>query len=284
LDNLTAAPKVFAFEIGSKVIEIPIVMTLMTWIVMAVLVLFGYLAAKNLKNVPGPLQNIAEMLIDFLNDITKSALGKDAKKYFPFIFTLFMFVLLANTIGVIPNIIKVIGSIIAIVHNIFGSDAVTLTVNGFTSFNLDVAQNVWYGFLLNFPDFQEPTRSINTCLALATVTFIHVHSYGIKNKGLFGYFGDYMDPLPGKMPYILFFWINPFFYLNIIGAVSNLVSHSFRLFGNMFGGFMIIAIVSSLINYVLAPVGLMAFFGLFAGLVQAFVFTMLAVTYIAQQN
>ena len=71
--------------------------------------------------------------------------------------------------------------------------------------------------------------------------------------------------------------------LNIIGEISAVVSHSFRLFGNIFGGFMIFTIVSSLIHHLLIPVGLLAFFGLFAGLVQAFVFTMLAITYIGQK-
>ena len=56
------------------------------------------------------------------------------------------------------------------------------------------------------------------------------------------------------------------------------------LWGNIFGGAMIIVIVSTLVKHLLLPVGLLGFFGLFAGIVQAFVFTMLAVTYIQQQQ
>lgn len=281
MENLTAAPKVINF-LGHN---IPVVLMSMTWLVMILLLIFGKLSSRGLKLVPGPLQNIAEMLIEFLNDITVSALGKkEAKRFFPFIFTLFLFVFLANIIGVIPNIAHFIGSVIAVIHNLLGSDQVTFTATGLISYKLDIASNVWYSFFFKFPEFEEPTRSINTCLALALVTFVYVHGFGIRKKGILEYLGGYMDPVPAKMPYVLFFWANPFFYLNIIGTVSNVVSHSFRLFGNMFGGFMIIAIVSSLINYVVAPVGLLAFFGLFAGLVQAFVFTMLAVTYIAQQG
>ena len=92
------------------------------------------------------------------------------------------------------------------------------------------------------------------------------------------------DPFPMKGWTIILFPINPFFYLNIIGSIANVVSHSFRLWGNIFGGAMIIVIVSTLIKHLLLPVGLLGFFGLFAGIVQAFVFTMLAVTYIGQKN
>ena len=104
-------------------------------------------------------------------------------------------------------------------------------------------------------------------------------------KGLYKYIRSFADdPFEMKGWLIVFFFLNPFFYLNIIGMIANVVSHSFRLFGNIFGGSMIIVIVSSLLKFFLLPVGLFAFFGLFAGLVQAFVFTMLAVTYIQQQQ
>jgi F-type H+-transporting ATPase subunit a len=258
---------------------------IMTWVVMASLVLIGYLATRRLKVIPGTLQNIVEIIYDFLREITLSTLGsKDGKKYLPFIVTLFLFILASNWIGVFPNFLRFIGSVIALIHNIFGGESVTIVAEGISNVNMNISNTNWYSFLLNVPEFEEPTRSINTDLALGLVVFVVVHAYGLKNKGLLDYFKDYMDPVPAKAPYIFFFFLNFFFYLNIIGALSNVVSHSFRLFGNMFGGFMIIAIVSSLINYLVVPVGLMAFFGLFAGLVQAFVFTMLAVTYIAQQK
>lgn len=281
MEKLTAAPVTFNF-FG---IELPLVLTIMTWIVILTLVIFGALATRSLNIIPKRLQNFAEMIYEFLADIVFNALGeKDGRKFFPFIFSLFCFVLLANIIGIIPNFFQLIGGVFALIHKGLGSTNVVIESASLSKTTINVIQPVWYDFLLKFPDFQEPTRSLNTCLALALITFIHVHTYGIKNKGLLTYFGEYMDPVPAKFPYILFFWINPFFYLNIIGVVSNVVSHSFRLFGNLFGGFMIIAIVSSLLNYLLIPVGLMAFFGLFAGAVQAFVFMMLAVTYISQMR
>jgi F-type H+-transporting ATPase subunit a len=65
-----------------------------------------------------------------------------------------------------------------------------------------------------------------------------------------------------------------------VGEVSKVVSISFRLFGNILGGAIIILVVSSLVKFVMLPVGLNLFFGVFVGTIQAFVFTMLALTYI----
>jgi F-type H+-transporting ATPase subunit a len=73
---------------------------------------------------------------------------------------------------------------------------------------------------------------------------------------------------------------NPLFLLDIIGEASKVVSISFRLFGNILGGAIIILVVSSLVKFVIFPVGLNLFFGMFVGTIQAFVFTMLALTYI----
>lgn len=256
----------------------------MTYVVMGLLLLLGIAATKTLSLVPGKIQSIAELVFEFIKDITYSTLGpKDGKIFMPLIFTLFIFILLANWIGIIPNILKIIGTIFGIIELTFGGSNVSFVFNSITSMSLTIADSAWYSILF-VPEFEEPTRSVNTCLALGIVVFFVVHGYGIINKGILRYLGDYMDPVPARFPYVLFFFLNPFFYLNVIGAISNVVSHSFRLFGNMFGGYMIIAIVSTLLQFMVIPVGLYAFFGLFSGLVQAFVFTMLAVTYIAQQK
>ena len=69
--------------------------------------------------------------------------------------------------------------------------------------------------------------------------------------------------------------------LNIIGEVSKIVSIAFRLFGNIMGGGIIILVVSSLTKLIIVPIGLYGFFGIFAGSIQAFVFAMLAMSYLA---
>lgn len=257
----------------------------MTYLVMAVLLIFSWVARKSLRQVPGKIQSIFELIYEFLADITISTLGeKDGKRYIPFVVTLFLFVLVANWIGIFPNILKFLGMIIATLHKFLGGQ-VQFVSNGLTSMAFVVPDSVWYSSLLTSHGIEEPTRSVNTDLAIAILVFILCQLYGIKNKGLYRYIRNFADdPFPMKGPLIIFFFLNPFFYLNVIGTFANVVSHSFRLFGNIFGGGMIIVIVSSLLQHFLVPVGLFAFFGLFAGLVQAFVFTMLAVTYLQQQQ
>ena len=68
--------------------------------------------------------------------------------------------------------------------------------------------------------------------------------------------------------------------LNIVGEISRPLSHAFRLFGNIFGGAILITVISANLIPVLLPAGLNAFFGLFFGAIQAFVFAILAVAYI----
>jgi F-type H+-transporting ATPase subunit a len=119
--------------------------------------------------------------------------------------------------------------------------------------------------------FEEPTKDINTPLALGLMGFIISVYQSMKFKGVFGYFKEMiMEPIPIIM-----------FPLNLIGELSKIVSISFRLFGNIMGGAVIIVVVSWLVGYLILPVGLVAFFGLFVGTIQAFVFTMLTLAYIS---
>ena len=274
------------FELFGQSITLNSTMILMTYVVIAFLSISAFMATRRLKQVPGTAQNLFEIIYEFIEEITLGTLGnKDGKSFVPFIFTIFVFVLAANWIGILPHITTFIGFIIAMLHQLFTGEAGKWVADGITNSVFVPSQNTIYYFLFKFPEFQEPTRSINTDLALGLLVFIIVHVNSVKKHGLLEYFRSYMgDIVPSKGWYILLFPINPFFYLNVISEVSSVVSHSFRLFGNIFGGFMILVIVSSLVKHFLIPVGLLAFFGIFAGIVQAFVFTMLAVTYIGQKN
>ncbi len=276
----------FTITLFGKAIVLNSNMLIMTYVVIGFLSLIAFLASRKLKTIPNTTQNLFEVVYEFIEEITVGTLGKvDGKKYVPFIFTLFVFLLAANWIGILPHVSAFLGFLIAMLHQLFTGNAGEWVVNGVFNTNFIPSTNTFYHFLFNIPKFEEPTRSINTDLALGIMVFIIVHVNSIWKHGLLDYFRSYMgDIVPSKGWWILLFPINPFFYLNVIGEVSSVVSHSFRLFGNIFGGFMILVIVSSLVKHFLLPVGLLAFFGLFAGVVQAFVFTMLAITYIGQKN
>ena len=196
---------------------------IMTWMVFAVLIIFGLFASAKRDLLPRPIQVLGELIVTTFYQLTEDALDKElAKKYSPLICALFMFLLLSNWLGIIPHL-------------------------------------------------EEPTKDLNTPLSLGLMGFAIAHYAGIKSKGFKAYINEYFQPMFFMMP------------LNLIGELSKIISISFRLFGNIMGGSIIILVVSYLTYSVLLPPVLNVFFGLFVGTIQAFVFTMLTLVYISVQ-
>ncbi|MEA3475487.1 MAG: F0F1 ATP synthase subunit A [Candidatus Cloacimonadota bacterium] len=123
--------------------------------------------------------------------------------------------------------------------------------------------------IIPIPGNMEPTRNLNVPLGMGLMVILVVHFSAIKEKGFKKYLKSYTEP---------FFFMAP---LNLVGEVAKGISISFRLFGNILGGAIIILVISNLIRFILIPIGLSIFFGLFIGTIQAFVFTMLALSYTA---
>ncbi|TVQ44103.1 MAG: F0F1 ATP synthase subunit A [Gloeocapsa sp. DLM2.Bin57] len=119
-----------------------------------------------------------------------------------------------------------------------------------------------------FPGYHPPTGSLSTTVALAICVFFAVPFYGIKKQGLLNYFKRYyLQPTPIMLPF------------NIIGRFSNTISLSVRLFGNVMSGTMIVAILLSIAPLFL-PIVMQAM-GLITGLIQAFIFAILATVFIS---
>ncbi len=197
---------------------------IMTLIVMGLLLVFSFFATRRINIIPHSAQVVGELLVNAFYGLTKDTLDEAmAKKYFPLIFSVFLFVAFSNWLGIIPLL-------------------------------------------------SEPTRDLNTPLGLGILGFVIAHYSGIKTKGFSTYFKDtYCEPFLFMLP------------LNIISELARVVSISFRLYGNIMGGAIIILVVSDLVfSFVLPPV-LVMFFGLFVGSIQAFVFTMLTLVYISLQ-
>ena len=192
MDDLTQIPqfivKLFGFNLVFNVETI-----IMTWIVMAALILFGFLAVKKIDFLPNPFQVVAEFFVSTFYDLTADALDEEmAKKYFPLICSLFMFLVLCNWLGIIPKLV-------------------------------------------------EPTKDLNTPLGLGVLGFILAHHAGIKAKGFKKYAKEYLEPM---------FFMAP---LNVISELAKVVSISFRLYGNILGGAIIILVVSHLIYSLVLP-------------------------------
>ena len=222
MDELTNVPQL-TMELFGLNLVFNTQTIIMTWIVMAALIFFAFLATRKIAFLPNPFQVVAELFVTIFRGLTVDALGEErARKYFPLICGLFMFLLLCNWMGI-------------------------------------------------FPELSEPTKDLNTPLGLGIMGFFIAHYSGIKAKGIKGYIKGYMEPIFIMAP------------LNLIGELSKVISISFRLYGNIMGGAIIILVVSYLVYGLILPPILNCFFGLFVGTIQAFVFTMLTLVYISVQ-
>lgn len=117
------------------------------------------------------------------------------------------------------------------------------------------------------PGYMPPTGSLSTTSALAICVFIAVPLYGIREQGLSGYLGAYIQPTVLMLPF------------NLIGEFSRTLAMAVRLFGNMMSGVMIVGILL-MIAPLVVPV-LMTIFGLITGLVQAYIFSILTAVYLS---
>jgi F-type H+-transporting ATPase subunit a len=211
---------------------------LMTWVVMAVLIIFAAIFSSKLKMIPGKFQAGVEWLFEGILNFMSETLESEslARKFFPLIMTLFLFLLVANEFAFIPGV---------------GS------VGQFTS----------EGFV---PFLRAPSADLNLTLALALISFFTIEITGIVVLGFFKYGGKYVN------------FSSPVgFIVGLIELLSNLgrlISFSFRLFGNIFAGEVMILVASFFAAYLL-PVPLMAF-EVFVGFIQAVVFSLLTLFFI----
>jgi F-type H+-transporting ATPase subunit a len=117
------------------------------------------------------------------------------------------------------------------------------------------------------PGYEPPTGSLSTTTALALSVFVAVPFYGIKERGLGGYLKSFAEPTIIMLPF------------NIISELSHTLALAVRLFGNMMSGTMILAILLIITPFIF-PIAMSAL-GLLIGMVQAYIFAILATVYIA---
>lgn len=251
-------------------LSINIATVLNSWMIMALMIGGGFLIGRKLTAKPGRLQVMAEMIVSGFDEICQETMGRErGRKYLALIITIFLFVLLSNWLAILPSAWQIVGK----------SENETEEAAGFAgrmscfllpSGRVEPLTPEWLAF-------EEPTKDLNTTLGLGIMCFFIAHLSGVKYRGLKKYTAEYFSPM----------WF--MFPLNIVGEIGKTLSHSFRLFGNIMGGGIIIAVVLRLLIKFLIARGLIlplalvlnVFFGIFVGLVQAFVFAMLAMTYIA---
>jgi F-type H+-transporting ATPase subunit a len=121
--------------------------------------------------------------------------------------------------------------------------------------------------LIIFPWYEPPTGSLSTTAALALSVLVAVPFFGIRKNGLVGYLGSYLKPTFIMLPF------------NLISEISRTLALAIRLFGNMMSGGLIVAVLVSIVPLIF-PI-IMTALGLLTGIVQAYIFSILATVYIA---
>ncbi|NLM21226.1 MAG: F0F1 ATP synthase subunit A [Peptococcaceae bacterium] len=221
---------------------------IMTWIVMAFLIIMSIIASRRLTSgTPGKLQNFLEWIVDFVKSLISD--NMDYKKGAPllsYLLTLIVFIFFSNILGLIPNVFA------PLFHWI------------------EFAQlNEILGDVL----IASPTADINTTLALATLTVILVLVSGIRYKGIH-YFHHFIEPIPVFLP------------IHLIDFGAKLMTLAFRLFGNIYAGEVLIAAMLMIPGFLVAgtliPMPVWLGFSVFIGAIQSFVFTVLTIAYISQ--
>ncbi len=250
--SLAAEP---IFHIGT----FPITNTLLVaWIIVFLLVVVAFLVRRNLKEIPRGLQNVAETVIEgalgFIETITHDR--KQAKRFFPVVFTIFIFVILSNWVEIVPGL----GTI-----------------------------GIWeelHGEKVLVPFIRSASADLNVTLAIAIFSVFSVQIFGIATIGFFKYwkkflpFGGLFRIEYGFLPVPSFYGFIYFFagVLELVAELAKFISFSFRLFGNIFAGEVLLAVVSFLIPYVV-PLPFL-FLEIFVGFVQALVFSMLTLVFL----
>lgn len=208
--------ELLAFRLGPLTVGTTV---LTTWLVMGVLLFAAWLGSRNLSiESPPRFQSALEGIVMALRQAIEEAAPGHGARLLPFIGTLWLFIVLANLIGLVPG-------------------------------------------------FSSPTGDLSLTMALSLLVFVSVHWFGIRIDGLRSYLKHYLDPNPILLPF------------HLLGEISRTLALAIRLFGNMMSLEMAALLVLMVAGF-LAPVPLLMLH-IIEALVQAYIFGMLALVYIA---
>lgn len=212
---------------------------LTTWIVMAAILLFSLVFSRKLSLVPGYAQSVVEIIIDGLYQVFSSVVQERIKTFFPLLATLFLFIVSINWVGLLPGM---------------GTIGI---------------EKIEEGHKVFIPLFRAGSADLNTTLALAVIALLVIQYSGFKTLG-----AAYLKKF--------FNFSNPIYFfvgiLELISEFSKVISFSFRLFGNIFAGEVLLMVIAFLMPF-FAP---LPFLGmeLFVGFIQALVFSMLTAVFL----
>ncbi len=234
---------------------------LTSWIALVIILVVALSFRLSLKQIPGKLQNIFEMAVDYFLGIFDAVTGSRERsiKFAPFVLAFFFLILFNNWLGIIPGV---------------GSIGKIVSENGVSSF---------------IPYFRGGTADLNTTLALASLAVVASHIFGVIAVGAWPYLNKFINikailEIPKKVmkdPTVLL--VNPIKvfvgFIEIIGEVAKVASLSFRLFGNIFAGEVLLASMSAIMAFGM-PIPFL-FLEVIVGLIQALIFAILVLIYVS---
>ncbi len=277
-----------------------------SWFVVAGLLIVGYVVGRNLSVVPSGFSGAVEAGVEAFYNLVRTVAGEEnGRRFFPLVATIFFFILTSNYAGLLP-----VNNVIGLPEPNFGEKQVVMSQQSVAGFDLAVIglnpdeidtheEGVCAfrvtddhrecfddahatGEVSSFsgliaPYFRSVMTDVNAPLAIAIFSFLFVEFWGLQSLGLsyltkFFSFGKLLkgDLLGGLID--VFVGV-----LEFISELSRMISFTFRLFGNVFAGEVLLLMMTFLVPFVLVDV----FYGLelFVGLIQAFVFAMLTLVF-----
>lgn len=215
---------------------------LLSFLALIVLVIVALFIWRRLSAVPGKLQSVFEMLLEEVLGLMDSVFGKRelSERYLPIVLTIFLFILTSNWLGIIPGVGPV---------GIKGGE----------------------GHAAFIPLFRSPASDLNFTIALAIISVFVTNLLGFIAIGVRRHLGKFFN---FTNPILFFTGI-----LELISEFVRIISFSFRLFGNVFAGEVLLTIVGFLVPY-LVPLPFL-FLEIFVGFIQAFIFAMLTMVFTA---
>lgn len=248
--------------------------TLAVTIVLLVLIAFAtnrsLVKSQKTDLVPTGIGNAMEAILEMLYNLTESSAGaKWSKAIFPWFATIMIYVLFANLLKLIPGFES-----IGVIHHAHGEGHAVQHMGAF-----DLIQPEKGEYILS-PFFRGISVDLNFTLTLAVISFVMIQVIGVRAQGI-GYFSKFFNTK--RMFKVPFFGAMDFLVglLEVISEFAKILSFTFRLFGNMFAGVVLVAVVASLLGNVSILAAMVMMFELFVGLIQAFVFGMLTMVFMA---
>lgn len=250
--------------------------TLPTLLILDILIILMALAVnraiKGGNLVPKGITAIVEMLVETIYNMTETSAGKHTKKIFPWFATIMIIVIVANLMKILPGM-ETIG---VLHHYDHGYETQALGGNWYNI--LPVEAHEGEGYIVT-PFFRGVSTDLNFTLALALIAVFMTQFIGIQSQGV-RYFTKFINtttifkkPALGFIDFLVGF-------LELISELAKILSFTFRLFGVMFAGTVLVALMGSMLP-IFVPAGVFLF-EIFMGVIQAFVFGMLTMVFMVQ--